>query len=269
MKRRALALGCLFTSFCSRFGLRCVEMQRLAPLESPDKARAPASPEVKALSPLPDEPTAAAPSETAAAPKPQPQTRRDAPAPQPESRGRAHARWSAITVASAVERVCKDLGLVSVAGEFYEHGVTGDVLPLLTLDALREMAHEEDGVRDRHSELTKVGSRLRIREGLAAFVARHGDVDGAALRDGVLGGATFLVPDSSRSPMTRYAEHPSNATSAKFRIACRAVRGRAGQSRSAKNSFSAGPQSPACTAASKAAAEGSVSPAKDALSFLR
>ncbi|KAH8062516.1 hypothetical protein JL722_3435 [Aureococcus anophagefferens] len=163
-------------------------MQRLAPLESPDKARAPASPE-------------------------------------PESRGRAHARWSAITVASAVERVCKDLGLVSVAGEFYEHGVTGDVLPLLTLDALREMAHEEDGVKDRHSELTKVGSRLRIREGLAAFVARHGDVDGAALRDGVLGGATFLVPDSSRSPMTLYAEHPSNAASAKFRIACRAVRG--------------------------------------------
>ena len=204
-------------------------MQRLAPLESPDKARAPASPEVKALSPLPDEQAAAAPSETAAAPKPQPETRRDAPTPQPESRGRAHARWSAITVASAVERVCKDLGLVSVAGEFYEHGVTGDVLPLLTLDALREMAHEEDGVKDRHSELTKVGSRLRIREGLAAFVARHGDVDGAALRDGVLGGATFLVPDSSRSPMTRYAEHPSNATSAKFRIACRAVRGRAGQ----------------------------------------
>ena len=78
-------------------------MQRLAPLESPDKARAPASPEVKALSPLRDEQTA--PSETAAAPKPQPQTRRDAPAPQPESRGRAHARWSAITVASAVERV--------------------------------------------------------------------------------------------------------------------------------------------------------------------
>ena len=153
-------------------------MQRLAPLESPDKARAPASPEVKALSPLPDAQTA--PSETAAAPKPQPQTRRDAPTPQPESRGRAHARWSAITVASAVERVCKDLGLVSVAGEFYEHGVTGDVLPLLTLDALREMAHEEDGVKDRHSELTKVGSRLRIREGLAAFVARHGDVDGAA-----------------------------------------------------------------------------------------
>ncbi|KAK7248224.1 hypothetical protein SO694_00129068 [Aureococcus anophagefferens] len=200
-------------------------MQRLAPLESPDKARAPASPEVKALSPLPVEHTAAAPSETAAAPKPQPQTRRDAPTPQPESRGRAHARWSAITVASAVERVCKDLGLVSVAGEFYEHGVTGDVLPLLTLDALREMAHEEDGVKDRHSELTKVGSRLRIREGLAAFVARHGDVDGAALRDGVLGGATFLVPDSSRSPMTLYAEHPSNAASAKFRIACRAVRG--------------------------------------------
>ena len=200
-------------------------MQRLAPLESPDKARAPASPEVKALSPLRDAQTAAAPSETAAAPKPQPETRRDAPTPQPESRGRAHARWSAITVASVVERVCKDLGLVSVAGEFYEHGVTGDVLPLLTLDALREMAHEEDGVKDRHSELTKVGSRLRIREGLAAFVARHGDVDGAALRDAVLGGATFLVPDSSRSPMTLYAEHPSNATSAKFRIACRAVRG--------------------------------------------
>ena len=78
-------------------------MQRLAPLESPDKARAPASPEVKALSPLRDEQTA--PSETAAARKPQPETRRDAPTPQPESRGRAHARWSAITVASAVERV--------------------------------------------------------------------------------------------------------------------------------------------------------------------
>ncbi|KAH8095817.1 hypothetical protein JL720_3148 [Aureococcus anophagefferens] len=137
-------------------------MQRLAPLESPDKARAPASPEVKALSPC--RLSTRRPHPARRRPHlPQPQTRRDAPTPQPESRGRAHARWSAITVASAVERVCKDLGLVSVAGEFYEHGVTGDVLPLLTLDALREMAHEEDGVKDRHSELTKVGSRLRIR----------------------------------------------------------------------------------------------------------
>ncbi|KAH8095816.1 hypothetical protein JL720_3147 [Aureococcus anophagefferens] len=81
----------------------------------------------------------------------------------------ARARWSAITVASAVERVCRTWASCPSRAKFYEHGVTGDVLPLLTLDALREMAHEEDGVKDRHSELTKVRGLLQAEQAAPAL----------------------------------------------------------------------------------------------------
>ena len=164
----------------------------------------PSGGEVKTFSPLVSEPpeSGARSGQPEALQRPQAQA-----APQPQGAppsmgrgGRAHHAWSALTVARVVEHVCGRLGVRSVAAEFYEHGVSGDAVGLLSLEDLREMARDAaDGATDRHSELSRVGSRVRIREALGAFLREHGDAPAERLEATLLGDAAFAPPEASRA----------------------------------------------------------------------